>query len=730
MQNWINSHNTWAGEQKTRIDSLSNTVEAYRNTINNLSGRVATVENWISDHNTWAGQQKTRIDNLSADITRHAGVINANTSNIEGHRNAINSLSSRAKLLEDWKAGHNTWAGEQKTRIDNLSADVNRHAGVINENTKNIENHRNAINSLSGRAKSLEDWKASHNTWAGEQKTRIDNLSADVNRHAGVINENTKNIENHRNAINSLSSRAVALETWKDTHNEWAGVQKARIDGLQTDITALKAADVAQALWNTNQSNRITKIENRNRTIANADLNDLIEYGEYYLTGSKLNGATQGNGFLEVIGVDKSLILQRYTEWSTGRTFERQFALSNPNRFSEWVETTANKSDIDSLKAKDVEITNMIKNETDARKAADIEINNKLVTINQAIDNLNVKIDSLNWSDLGIIAAVTASMKANTDLWTADHYDGASVGENDGKAVRLFKNQFQGLKSHLAGVLSYYFDMNDKDSAMYKLRYSIVAGFEETRILLADKLPKIIESQGTTNTYLSAILTWLELQDKHFKTLHSDLVVVTQWLSEIFKKPVPSITVPPIVIPPIVIPPVEISEEKNGWLRTLIETVGDVMKTAIETLGSVLETAIKELGKSLKDILTFLDGLLDDIIHLLVPENMDFFNDSVAGIKETSDTKIKPITDLTGKFLDALNVNDRSRRLRGTGAIFGTSLVDSLKFTIMGTEVDMTPDNSVLQGVAIVRRVISVFVIGYTGFAIKRRVRGKEGLIE
>ena len=652
---WISTHNTWSGQQKTRIDNLaaditrhagvinSNTsnIEAFRTTINSLSSRAKALETWKADHNTWSGQQKTRIDNLSADVTRHAGVINTNTKNIENHRTAINSLSSRAVALETWKAEHNTWAGEQKTRIDNLSADVTRHAGVINTNTKNIENHRTAINSLSSRAVALETWKEEHNKWAGEQKVRIDNLSADVTRHAGVINTNTKNIEGHRTAINSLSSRAAALETWKETHNTWAGEQKARIDTLSTnvtnnrnDITKLKAFEVAQALWNTNQSSRITNLEDKHKVknLSDVSIRDITQTGLYKLNSNITDTPTATNTYimLEVKNFNGALIQKIYREDRTHYIYQR-VRHANGTLWQPWKRIT-NEDDIQALEAKNVELANLLKSESTDRKAADTAINGKLTTINQAINALNAKVDGLNWSDLGIIAAVRESMKANTDLWTAEHYDG-SVGVNDGKAVRLFKNQFQSLKAHTAGILKFYFDMNDPNSAIYKLRYSIVAGAEEIRQLLAEQLPMIMDRQSAANVYLDAISTWLEAQDKHFKTLHSDLSTVIQWLKAIFDKPGPVVSVPAFDYARLEEMLKKISF--GNITNEAGENIWSVLKELIKQVGEIIKTGLKELSDTAQAILDFLDGLLDELIRLVVPENLDFINAKFDGTANT-----------------------------------------------------------------------------------------------
>lgn len=328
-------------------------------------------------------------------------------------------------------------------------------------------------------------------------------------------------------------------------------------------------------------------------------------------------------------------------------------------------------------------------------------------------------IDLLKAELVGVIAAIVKASSDNVGLWDAESYDGGSVGEKDGKAVRLFKNQFQGLKTHFAGIMKYYFNMDDPESSIYRLRYSIVAGFEETKDLLAEWFVTLLESQNTTNkllllvtewlemqhalldklhddliyvltalntvntnlmtvntnlgmvnsnlgevnsnlgvissqlnttnTNLSTIITYLTLQEEHFKTAELYLQFIIGWLADIYEK---------------------IGSESNGdWIKELIKTLGEVLQTAIKTLGSLLETAIQEVGYLLSQVLDFLEGLLDDLVHLIVPENLDFIHEK---FDDTGDTiKLKfPfvfgwIDSFKGLFGNQSKIEDQNFNLNG-----------------------------------------------------------------
>jgi|GEM_PF-1877622 len=157
-----------------------------------------------------------------------------------------------------------------------------------------------------------------------------------------------------------------------------------------------------------------------------------------------------------------------------------------------------------------------------------------------------------------------------------------------------------------------------------------------------------------------------------------------------------------------------------------------VLRQMIASLGSIVETSLSEIGQTARAILTFLESLIDMIVDLFVPSDMKFVTESFDEVKDDASNKIKPVTDMTDRFMDALNVNKQSERLArsGNGGLFGQSLENSLKFTLLGTEVNFTPIDDVFDGIKKIRMALSIFIIGTTGFALKRRIKGKEGLAE
>lgn len=433
------------------------------------------------------------------------------------------------------------------------------HDGYTSKLVARMDTHDEWADKQKKRIDGLESWKTVHDSWAGK-----------LNEKVTGIGNRTTNLENWRTAHDAYTAKLVER---MDTHDAWAGKLSDKVTGIDSRTSKLESWRIAHDTYTGKLADRITGLEG-------------------FQTAQTAWNTTQ-------------LI------WNTNQS-GRISSLEEKQNLTD--------GEIEKLKANDTELLNAINKEITDRKAVDTATGLKLISIDEAIAKVNNRIDNLSFdfSDLGIIAAINSLKSSNDNLWNADNYDGASVGANDGKAVRLFKNQFQGLKTHYAGIMKNYFNMDDPDSAIYRLRYSIVAGFEETKELLLEWFTHLLDSGNTTNSLLGTVTDWLEMQNDHFKKIYEAVCIITDWLKLIYQKP------PPVVN--VTIPEITLSEKGNGWLETLIKTVGGVIETAIKSLGSLLESAIGEVGQLLRDLLDLFGGLIDDLLHLIVPENLDFMD--------------------------------------------------------------------------------------------------------
>ncbi|MFB5458284.1 hypothetical protein ACE40W_22780 [Enterococcus avium] len=656
--------------------------------IDNVRNRVRALENWQTAQQDWNGRWSARITNLESWRTSQQNW-NAGVYVDMGKIFDFNALVKQDfNTLFNWKTAQQNWNANTYVDMGKIF-DFNALQRSFNNNvTADISNIYKWIADQKATNKKYETDFSTIYSWIADQKATNKKHETDFGTIYSWIADQKATNKKYETDLGKLftfsTDQKSANEKFKlDILNiySWVSDQKTFNENILADQSKLFAFTTAQAIWNTSQSNRIGALES-----ADTDIKNSIK--------KEIDDRKAGDTALDT-AIKKEVDDRKYSDLLINNQFLR-------------VEDSIDETN-DRMDAKDTELANTIKKESDDRKVADAATALKLLSVDQAISDLNTRIDNLSFdfSDLGIIAAINSLKQSNENLWNADSYDGASVGANDGKAVRLFKNQFQGLKTHYAGIMKYYFDMNDPNSAIYKLRYSIVAGFGETGELLEEWFTTLLESQNTTNSYLGTIADWLEMQNAHFKKFYEVYVIITQWLEQIYKKP------PPVVN--VTIPPLELDENGNGWLKTLIKTVGDVMKTAIETLGSLLETAIGEVGQLLRDLLAFLDGLIDDLIQLVVPENFDFLDKDFGKLKGKFDVKFGDILSVGSKIKDTFTPNKKD-------------FFKAISFTFMGAKFE--PGSSATDMyVPMFRLATQVLIWLYVAWFAYEKATGKGDLI-
>lgn len=456
--------------------------------------------------------------------------------------------------------------------------------------------------------------RASLETRVGRLEDYVTKFKQDINALDTKIRANKssadKGIKYANDRITAVQNRLKNLESWQSAQKSWNSLFSSKVYSLQNWQTQQKN-------WNSSFSSKVYSLQNwqSQQKELNSKYGNRISSLETWQTQQKELNNT----------VSKKIVALQ--DW---RDDQKELNNTFGKKISALQDWRDDQKELNNTFGKNI---SSLKEWQKQQKDWNAMMGLSNVNIRKRLDALEKSVNS--WSDAAIIAAIALSDSHNTGLWDAENYDGGSVGKNDGKAVRLFKVQFQGLKTHFAGIMRNYFDMDDKDSAIYRLRYSIVAGFEETKDLLDEWLLYILEALNNTNTHLDAVNTWLKLQNEWFEDCYEVYCTITDWLKLIYEKSGTIVSIPPVIIP----------EKENGWIKTLIETVGNVIEAAINTLGNVLEAAIGEVGQLLRDLLNFLDGLINDLMRLVVPENLDFMDKKFESTSKTIKLKFGSIFD-------------------------------------------------------------------------------------
>jgi hypothetical protein len=273
---------------------------------------------------------------------------------------------------------------------------------------------------------------------------------------------------------------------------------------------------------------------------------------------------------------------------------------------------------------------------------------------NRADQELERKIKNLNFSDAGIVASllgVKGSIDEFKEFFRIADPESYDIVEGDGDFIQILKMLFK----HLEDTLRFYFGVDFKGNVTGSFTKFLEKQFEENLDVFR-RYYEVGENKDKPTGIFSGFLADLFYKLRYtiiqeFDELMTDLTdvyasmlgslnTVNQYLDLIAKKQYGNVTVngQPFDYDRLerILSGLQFDGENNGgWLKTLIQTLGEILKAAIEGGFEVIGTAIKTVGSLIERILDFLDSLLDKIIKLLVPENLDFIEKEFEGTSTT-----------------------------------------------------------------------------------------------
>ena len=570
-----------------------------------------------------------------------------------------------------------------------------------------IANNIDMITMQSRKSFAALEW---NETQLGAEIYRVDNRFAGVYTETGNI---WASMDKREAALygttSNLNGRINSL--WTETGNLWASMDKreaalygttakieGRINNLRTETGNLWASmDKREAaVYGTT-----AKIEGQVKGIR-------TELGDIWSSMDKREAAVYGTT-AKIEGQVKGIRTELGDIWSSMDTRESA------------VYGSIDKKD----KATNTRIDNLR-----------LETGNLWTSLNKTntdIADINKRLDSFSWSDVGIITAL-GLVKDSIDKFKSMFNVEELVGLNahEGIFTRMIKSQFISLKNELNSIFKYeedgskgtywtglskilrddlgrfakyldtYFDINNKESSLYKIRYSIVSGFMDLEEIL-----KLIR------------VDTLALRDS-LNTVNLNLTAVNDWLKSIFEKPVGTVVATPFDYGRLEKMLKDLGfdgDGEGGWLKQIIKTVGGIIETAIKTLGDVLGKGIDGLVKIAQGILDLLDGLVDTILGLVIPKNWDFLDKGFGSLKGKFDVKFKLFLDLGGLVKNLFTPTSQD-------------FLKAISFTWLGVNFDFTQSQSSLDiYVPKFRLAISVFIWAITAIYIYRKITGTGDVI-
>ncbi len=312
--------------------------------------------------------------------------------------------------------------------------------------------------------------------------------------------------------------------------------------------------------------------------------------------------------------------------------------------------------------------------------------------LNNSADILEIKKQiagsSIDFSDVGIIAAIVKSSSDNVSLWDTSDYESSSIGSKDGKAVKLIKAQFQGLKAHISSMDKAYFG---EEGIFTQIIQSALKRSTDLLKVIADKTPFSIPEEGLKvfglkenfdklMLLLNTLVNLTEKNTEEFVTIgfKESLSRLERLLQGILDKKIKLEDVTNTF------PEINLSEKGNGWLKQLIKTAGDIIETAIKSMSELLGKAIDGVAKNLGKLIDLVGGLVDKLIKLVVPENLDFMDKRFDGLHKEIKIKFNFLFDgidgLKGLFSNGKNFEDFSLSL----GVFGNDGSVNIPLSLIG----------------------------------------------
>jgi len=564
--------------------------------------------------------------------------------------------------------------------------DVKKHADNINTKYNNAVNSINSnINYANTRISNLESWRKSHDAWAANLLSRVnghDNsinalantdtaisnaLNSHVNNLQKQITSTNNRVTGHDNSIKALANTDTAISNALNSHVSNLQVQ---INSTNNEISVLKSQNNAivvtlqdyLGLSNTLLTNisKATSSINTKMDSVIKTLQDSLGYNNSLLVA---NNSITKNGFADIVDtlnnpltLSNGLLLSiKLGIGDIVKTLQDNLSytntlLSNGNK--------DRKNGIDNIVKTlqdSIGYTNalMVSNNSANKKGFNdiISTLNDPLTVSNAL-LLSIKLgiadivktlqDNLSYTNVLLSNGNSTNnkfYKSFTDLFDSNGELGLNA--NEGKFTSMLKHQFIALRNDIRDLFSsegtfwtnlkklfdVYFDINNKDSGFYRIRYSIVAGFGD--------LEKILELIGTDTLNLR----------KSLITTNDFLNTMIDWLKLIYEKPTGSVSV--------TVPPFDFNrlEEilKNLSFGNVVNEAGtnfwDFMKELIKNLGDILTTAIGGVKDVLMRIFDILDKFVDTIIKLIVPDNLDFLDSQWSKTLDTIKLKFSFIFD-------------------------------------------------------------------------------------
>ncbi|MEB8399497.1 hypothetical protein NGG61_06145 [Enterococcus casseliflavus] len=650
--------------------------------------------------------------------------------------------------------------------------DVRRaFAGRVNTLESSVSTHRTQISNAFSRISSLETWQGQQRTWNTATGNSISSLNS---WRTAQQNLNTT----YGNNISSLNNWRTAQQQLNNTFgnnlsslNSWQGQQRSWNNTIGNNVNSLNSWQGQQRTWNNTIGNNVNSLNSwRN---AQQDLNSVFGKNLEKLNtwqgqqrtwnntiGNNVNSLNSWRSAQQDLNSVFGKNLENLNTWQGQQRTWNNTIGNNVNSLNSW---RSAQQDLNSVFGKNLENLNiwqgqqrdwnsMIGNNVTALniwQSAQVSLNsvhgNAISNNSNRITEIENTLKNFNWTDAAIIAAIIGLH----DTWKSDDYMGPIL-PNDGDAVKLMKSVANKLGTSfsqnitllrevfgkdgtywveydkrwtnfplwLQGLLNNYFDhiynVNNKDSLLYRLLYAFMEEMDKTRFFIIEINDNII----IANDSLLIVIDWLRMiyskpsitpTQIDYNRLTEPLYSIIDWLRMIYGKP---------TVLPFDYDLLQTMLEELSFGNVVNEAgtnIWDFLTELIKTLGDILTTALTSLTDIVKEILDLLGDLINQIIKLIVPENIDFIDEGFASIKIKIDAKFDSFLSLGGQIVEVVQPIEADFK-------------EVISIDIMGTQ--FSPDFNTIDWVVVrFKTVMALSIWLSVAIYIFRKITGNGDLI-
>ncbi|MFJ3331948.1 hypothetical protein [Enterococcus sp. NPDC086594] len=634
-------------------------------------------------------------------------------------RNSFAGVNSRLNGLENWRTAQQSLNSTYGNNITSLNSRVTQHTTQISNAFSRISN--------------LETWQGQQRTWNTATGNSISSLNswrtAQQNLNTTYGN-NISSLNNWRTAQQQLNStygnNLSSLNTWQGQQRSWNTMIGNNVTTLnnwrsaQQDLNSVYGKNLEnlnnwqgqQRTWNTIIGNNVTSLNNwRN---AQQDLNSVF--------GKNLENLNNWQGQQRTWNTTIGNNVTSLNNWRSDQQDLNSVFGKNLENLNTW---QGQQRDWNSMIGNNVTALNVWQT---AQVALNAVHGNAIASNSSRITEIEKSLNSWNWTDAAIIAAILGLH----DTWKSDDYMGPIL-DNDGDAVKLMKavairisssitevvvainslarniqaqfdfyftdggffweaydKRWNNLPLWLQGLLNNYFDhiynVNNKDSLLYRLLYAFMEEMDKTRFFIIEINDNIIIANDS-------------------------LLLIIDWLRMIYSKP-------PLIVPPFDYDRLQKMLEELSF-GNIVNEAGtnfwDFLTELIKTLGDILTTALTSLTDIVKEILDILGDLINQIIKLIVPENIDFIDEGFGSIKIKLDAKFDGFLSLGGQIVEVVQPIDAEFK-------------EVISIDIMGAQ--FAPDFNTIDWVVVrFRTVMALSIWLSVAIYIFRKITGNGDLI-